>query len=165
MRPPLFAWLKALRSLIAGTQKRKPYRNEARYRLQLEQLEDRVVPSVTLTNPGTLTNYDGDSVNVVLNVADTSSFGPLNYTASGLPSGLSIMPIVSSGPPGLPTGLITIGAAPAGMAISGTISSSADVSSPYSVSVTATDVATGDSDTESFTWYVTNPVSMTSPGS
>lgn len=60
----------------------------------------------------------------------------LTYSASGLPSGLSI---------NATTGIIT-----------GTIANNASVTGPYSVEVTATDPQ-GATTTQTLTWAVTNP--------
>ena len=94
MPPPLFAWLKSLKSLITGTQKRKPRRNERRYRPQLQQLEDRVVPTIVAYNDaysvhqgqdlsvsaanGVLAN-DTDSNNLALMTATTASYPSHGY--------------------------------------------------------------------------------------
>ena len=96
---------------------------------------------VTLNSPGDQTNYDGDAVNLTLSTSDATS-GTLAFTTSGLPAGLSID---SS------TGLI-----------SGTISGSADLSSTYSTTITASDGTYSASQT--VTWAVNNPVTMTYPG-
>jgi putative Ig domain-containing protein len=97
-----------------------------------------------VTNPGTQSNAEGASVS--LQVVATDSDGPqaLTYSASGLPAGLSIN--TSTGE------------------ISGTVSSTAGASSPYSSSVTASDGQ--GSDTENFTWTVTDPTTpvVTAPG-
>ncbi len=96
-----------------------------------------VNPSVvSLTSPGDQANFDGDTVSLSLS-ATTRTGNPLTFSESGLPSGLSI----DSG-----TG-----------AISGTISSGADTSSPYSVTITASDA--GSSGTQTFNWYI-GPVSV-----
>jgi hypothetical protein len=85
-------------------------------------------------------NYDGDVVSLSA-AAHYHSTGTLSYTATGLPSGLSI----SSS-----TGLI-----------SGTVASTADTSSPYTVTLTATDGTNSNSST--FTWRVSPRVSVTAP--
>ncbi len=84
------------------------------------------------------TGVDAGSVtlNVSGNFSDTDNGDTLTFSASGLPSGLSINPT---------TGVIT-----------GTIASNASVTGPYSVTITATD--SGNATTsQSFTWTVTNP--------
>src|SRR5262249_51823300 len=73
------------------------------------------VTRVGLTTPGDHGNISGDAV--ALQVEASSVSGPLTYSASSLPPGLSIN---SS------TGLI-----------SGTLTTSADAGSPYTVTVTA----------------------------
>ena len=82
-------------------------------------------------------NIDSESVSVDFsgNFSDPEN-DPLTFTATGLPSGLSIDPN---------TGLV-----------SGTLDSSASQGGPYTVSVTADD-GNGGTVTESFTWNVTNP--------
>ncbi|MHB1423596.1 MAG: beta strand repeat-containing protein [Gemmataceae bacterium] len=100
-----------------------------------------MVNAVSLQNPGDQSNLDGDSVSLQLTASDANN-ATLTYSASGLPSGLSI----NSG-----TGLI-----------SGAIASNADTSSPYSVTVTATD-SNNNSVSQAFNWTVArvalNPVS------
>jgi len=87
-----------------------------------------------VTNPGNQSNAEGDVVSVQIAANDPDVGQTLTYSAAGLPEGLSINPA---------TGLI-----------SGTISYDASPYSPYSVTVTASD---GDlSDSEGFTWTVTN---------
>ena len=77
---------------------------------------------VLLTSPGDQTNFDCDTVNLSIPSSDSTS-STLAFTAAGLPAGLSID---SS------TGLI-----------SGTISLSADLSGPYTVTITASDGSAG----------------------
>ena len=89
------------------------------------------VAAIAVTNPGDQSNVDGDAVSVPMSATDASG-GTLIYSASGLPSGLSIN---SS------TGVI-----------SGTIGSGADASSPYSVTITAGDGT--NSGSTSFAWDV-----------
>jgi hypothetical protein len=93
-----------------------------------------------VVNPGNQTNTRGDIVSLQINV-DDSSGDTVTYSASGLPSGVSI---------NTSTGLI-----------SGTISTSADSGSPYSSSVTAYDGS--NSASQSFTWTVVH-TSLASPG-
>jgi hypothetical protein len=95
---------------------------------------------VSLQNPGAQSNLDGDSVSLQLTASDANN-STLTYSATGLPSGVSIN---SS------TGLI-----------SGTISNTDDTSSPYNVTVTATDSA-NKSASQSFTWTV-NRLALNAP--
>ena len=83
------------------------------------------------------TNADGEtgiSLDVSLGVTDEDP--TLTFSATGLPSGLSIDP----------AGLIT-----------GDLADNASVGSPHTVAITATDTD-GGSTSASFTWTVTNPV-------
>jgi hypothetical protein len=97
------------------------------------------VNHILVANPGDQTNNDGDVVSLQVGVTD--SFGdPLAYSATSLPSGLSI-----NGGTGV---------------ISGTIAPTADLGGPYSVTVTAS--GGGYSNSQTFTWHVINPVSVTS---
>jgi len=106
-----------------------------------------VNPLVTLTNPGTISSADGDTIFIPLSATDSAG-DFLDYTASYLPAGVTI---------DSETGVI-----------SGTISGGADAYSPYSVTVTATDAddATGTA-SQTFTWTVassgTITVSLTAP--
>jgi hypothetical protein len=101
----------------------------------------RVAQRVAITAPVNQTNAVGDVVSLAVTATDALN-GTLTYSATGLPSGLSI---ISS------TGVI-----------SGTIAVGADASSPYSVTVTAADSAVSAS--ASFTWTVRH-VSLANPGS
>ncbi len=76
------------------------------------------------------------SLNVAGSFSDPDTTDLLTFAASGLPSGLSI---------NTTTGLI-----------SGTIANNASVTSPYSVTVTATDNH-GATTSQTFAWTVTNP--------
>ena len=98
---------------------------------------------VTVTSPGNQTNVEHDSVS--LGITATGPTGSaLTYTASGLPSGMTIN---SS------TGLI-----------SGTVNYGATAAGPYSVQVTATNQQ-GLTDSKTFTWTVNAlPPVVTSPG-
>ncbi|WP_169745657.1 beta strand repeat-containing protein [Sulfurovum lithotrophicum] len=89
------------------------------------------------------TNADADtpSVNVSGNFSDPDG-DTLTYSATGLPTGLSIDPN---------TGVI-----------SGTIDKSASQSGPYSVTVTAKDSSNA-STSETFSWTVTNPAPTANP--
>ena len=86
-------------------------------------------------------NADGDAVSLQVSASDKLN-NALTYSATGLPSGLTISST---------TGLI-----------SGTIASGDDTSSPYAVTVTASDSA-GLSATQSFNWTVA-PVGLVNPG-
>ena len=96
--------------------------------------------------PSNQSNFDGgDSVSLAISATDTASDAALTYTATGLPSGLSIDS--SSG------------------VISGTIASTADTDSPYTVAVTATDSTAGIGESQTFTWTVAQPTLLLSnPG-
>ncbi len=97
---------------------------------------------VTLTNPGDQSNTEGDTVSLPLNGTDATG-GTLVYTVVGLPAGLTLDPH---------TGLI-----------SGTISAGTPLASPLSTTVSATDGTY--SATQSFTWNVSNPITIANPGS
>jgi hypothetical protein len=101
------------------------------------------VTHVGLANPGNQSNGDGDTVSLVLSAHD-NDHETLTYSANGLPGGLSINS--SSG------------------VISGTLAATADTSSPYSVTVTATDAASH-STSQTFTWTVIQHIAVTNPGS
>ena len=89
------------------------------------------VSAVSLTSPGDQTNLDGDAVNLPLTATDAAS-GTLTYSATGLPPGLAIS---------------------AAGVISGTLASTADANSPYTVTVTAGDGTYRAS--QSFQWTIT----------
>jgi hypothetical protein len=91
----------------------------------------------TLNNPGNQQSYVGEKV--TLQILSASGFIASNFSATGLPAGLSIDP--NSG------------------TISGTISSTANTSTPYSVTVSATD-SNGDATNITFTWTVTPPIQL-----
>jgi hypothetical protein len=100
--------------------------------------------SFSLTGPGTQTSYDGQTITPLsLELSDSAS-DPVSYSATGLPPNLNI---------NLSTG-----------AISGTVADNADTASPYSVTVSATDTTTNASASQSFSWDVSDPVSLTNPG-
>ncbi len=109
--------------------------------LGVELLEQRAVPSVTLENPGNQTNYDGDEVNLALSVTDTTGTKP-TFTGDGLPDGLTLNP---------DTGKIT-----------GPLSTTAHTGSVYTTVITAKDGS--DSDTQTFSWAVKNPILVINPG-
>jgi hypothetical protein len=114
-----------------------------RVRLACEVLERREVPTVSVTNPGNQSSYDSNTINLGISASDSES-NPLDYSVTGLPPGLDI---------NKDTGAIT-----------GTISNTANTNSPYSVSVTVTDMTTSEYDTANFSWAVHYPVCMTNPG-
>jgi hypothetical protein len=96
------------------------------------------VSSFTLDNPGDQTNLEGDPV--VLQLGVESNGNPtLTYSASGLPSGLAINP--SSG------------------LIAGTIADGASLTSPYTVTVSASDGSATSSQT--FAWTVNHILLVT----
>jgi hypothetical protein len=100
------------------------------------------ITHVVLTNPGDQINAQGSAVSLPIQASDPDH-DSLTYTASGLPSGLSI---------NTTTGII-----------SGTIASTAGSDTPYSVTVTASDGTHTASAT--FNWTVTNQkVTVTNPG-
>jgi large repetitive protein len=103
-----------------------------------------VHPLVTVAKPGDQDNKDGDTASVGVSATDSAG-NAMTYSAAGLPSGLSIDS--SSG------------------AITGTISDGASVSSPDSVTVTATDnIDSAATASQTFTWTVHPVVKVTSPG-
>jgi hypothetical protein len=97
------------------------------------------VARLTLTNPGNQQNAEGAPVSLQLSATDVN--GTPTYSATGLPAGLGIS---SSG------------------LISGTIGAAASGSSPYQVTVTATDGSSSSS--QSFVWTVTSRVILSNPG-
>lgn len=90
---------------------------------------------VVLTNPGTQTATEGDTISLSLSATD-ATMGTLSYAAVGLPGGLKINTST-----GAITGTMAIGTA-----------------GPYFVTVTAADGTYSDSKT--FQWQVANPVTM-----
>jgi VCBS repeat-containing protein len=99
------------------------------------------VTRVLVENPGYQSNYAGDVVS--LPVAARANGGPApQYSATGMPAGLSI----DAG-----TGVI-----------SGTVAATAYQQSPHTVTVTATSGTYSDSQT--FTWVVSNPIAVANPG-
>ena len=142
MSPSIASWVK---SLISGRRNRKSFRKDtATFRPRFEELERRDVPSVTVTNPTDQQNYDGNVVSFSV-VATDSLNHSMTYSAAKLPIGLTINST---------TGVI-----------SGTISATADIGSPYLSTVTATDDVTSDSDAQGFKWVIRQPtVSLTNPG-
>ena len=98
---------------------------------------------ITLTNPGTQDNMEGDVVSLALNATDASS-GTLSFTALGLPPGLKIN--TSTG------------------AITGSIATGTAANGSYTVTVTAGDNTYSTSQT--FTWdigAIVPPESYTTP--
>ena len=119
--------------------------NLVAYLLQIDDQEQSApggnqVPVVT--NPGSQTNTVGDNINLAITATDDDG-DTLNYSATGLPDGLSINS--NSG------------------AITGTVTASGS----FTVTVTVND-GNGGSDTASFVWDVNvpanNPPVLTSPG-
>jgi hypothetical protein len=96
---------------------------------------------VTMTTPGDQSHSEGDQVALQLQASDVSG-GTLTYSADELPTGLSIDPNS-----GLIAGTITAGEAGQGP-LTTTVMASAGT---YSATLT-------------FTWNVTSPVSIASPG-
>ncbi len=92
---------------------------------------------VTLTNPGNQSNTEGATVSLPLAASDSGS-GTLAYAASGLPDGLAVSAT---------TGLI-----------SGSILPGSSAYGPFVTTVTASDGSNSDSQT--FTWIVSNPVTL-----
>ena len=100
--------------------------------------------TVTVTNPGSQTSTTGSAASLQISASDSASGQTLTYSATGLPTGLSI-------------------------SSSGLISGTPSAAGSFSVKVTATD-STGASGSASFTWTVSsstsgNTVTVTNPGS
>ncbi len=109
-----------------------------------------MVPSITLTNPGTQTSYDGDAINLSLTSRNSASHA-MSYFETNLPPGLSV-------------GAGSYSAGTGHAIISGTISSNADQGGPYSVTITATDTTTLTQGGQSFTWKIIQPtLTLTQP--
>ncbi len=100
-----------------------------------------VANPISLTNPGSLSNNEGDSVDQAIS-ASTAGTIPLTWSASNLPVGLSIAPSTGT--------------------ISGTVALGDSASSPTTVGLLVSagpySVAT------SFTWTISNPITLTNPG-
>ena len=94
---------------------------------------------ISLTVPADQTNNEGDTVSLSLSATDSISGATLRYAAQGLPTGLVISP--TSG------------------AITGTIAPGASANGPYSVTIEAEDGTY--TNTQTFTWNVNSPVSLT----
>jgi Putative Ig domain len=99
------------------------------------------VSQVVLTNPGAQSDDEGDSVSLSLSVSYSGS-GTVVYSALGLPPGLVLDPSTGD--------------------ISGTVGLNASGSGQYTVMVTATDGT--DSDSQTFVWTITSPITLTNPG-
>ena len=109
-----------------------------------------MVPTLTLSNPGVQTFYDGDAVNLSLTAHVSGDHG-LSYSVTNLPPGL----VLSNGGLQGGTGIVTI---------SGILSSTADKGGPYSVTVTATDTNTFTQVNQTFTWKISQPtLTVTQP--
>ncbi|MCK0137457.1 putative Ig domain-containing protein, partial [Arenibacter sp. S6351L] len=110
---------------------------------------DPVNQAPVVTNPGVQNDIEGAVISLQVSATDPEDDG-MSYSATGLPTGLSIDNA---------TGLI-----------SGTIATGATTNSPYTVEVTVTDDGTpAESAMVSFTWNVTvDPVNqapvVTNPG-
>jgi hypothetical protein len=99
-----------------------------------------ITNTVTVANPGTQNNVSGSAISALdVQATDTETSPTFTWSATGLPAGLSIDP--SSG------------------AITGTPTTACTCS----VQVTATDEA-GYSGSTTFTWNITNVVTVTNPG-
>ena len=96
---------------------------------------------ISFFSTGTQSSTEGGSVSLSISASD-ATFGTLKYAAAGLPPGLAINP--SSG------------------AITGTVALGATAASPYSTTVTASDGTYSASET--FTWNVSQAVTLTNPG-
>lgn len=98
---------------------------------------------VSIIDPGSMTSAVGATVDYQVQAADTCT-GTLSYSASGLPTGLSIS------------------------SSTGVISGTASTAGTYNVTLTGTD-STGPSGSATFTWTVgstvANTVTVTNPGS
>jgi hypothetical protein len=100
--------------------------------------------TVTVTNPGSQTSTVGTAVSLQISATDSASGQTLTYSATGLPTGLSIN------------------------SSTGLISGTPTTAGSYSVTVTAKDT-TGATGSAPFTWTVNaatgNTVTVTNPGS
>jgi hypothetical protein len=101
--------------------------------------------TVTVTNPGAQTGTVGSAASLQIEATDSAAGQTLTYSATGLPTGLSIS------------------------STTGLISGTPTTAGSYSATVTATD-GTGAKGTASFTWTInpttsTNTVTVTNPGS
>jgi hypothetical protein len=99
---------------------------------------------VTVTSPGDQTNVDGQSFGgLQVNASDSASHLVV-FSATGLPSGLTIDPN---------TGIIQTN-----------LANNASLYSPYSTTITATDTVAGVSDSKTFNWTVNPIVALSNPG-
>jgi hypothetical protein len=98
-----------------------------------------IASRITITPIADQQNTEGDSVSLQVQATDLHS-GELSYSASGLPTGLSINPATG--------------------AISGTIAAGAGNIAPYSTTVTVSDGTSSVSTT--FTWNVASSITITS---
>ncbi|MGD0063843.1 MAG: putative Ig domain-containing protein [Streptosporangiaceae bacterium] len=100
--------------------------------------------TVTVTNPGSQTGKVGTAASLQISASDSASGQTLTYSATGLPTGLSIS------------------------SSTGLISGTPTTAGSYSVTVTAKDT-TGATGSASFTWTISaatgNTVTVTNPGS
>ena len=103
-----------------------------------------VTGDISITDKGDQTNAIGDAVSVQIAATDIAS-GTLSFSATGLPTGLSINS--SSG------------------LISGTVGSGASTTTPYTPTITVTDGTNTSIDV--FNWVInpSGPIVITSPGS
>ena len=97
--------------------------------------------SISLTNPGTLFNGEGDTVSLQIQASDSSG-GTLTYSAMGLPNGLTIDPNTGR--------------------ISGTINTGSTDFQVFNAKITASDGSANSQMT--FTWYVNNSITIINPG-
>ncbi len=98
-----------------------------------------ITNTVTMANPGNQSNVSGTAITALQTSAtDTQSGATLTYSATGLPGGLSI-------------------------SSSGRITGTPTAAGSNSVTVKATD-GSGYSGSATFTWNITNTVSVTNPG-
>src|SRR5262249_9091867 len=89
--------------------------------------------AIILSNPGEQVNLNDDTVDLSITATNATSTA-LTYSATGLPDGLAIDP---------DTGEIT-----------GTIDTTADSDTPFTVTITATDSIADTSASQTFTWTV-----------
>ena len=95
--------------------------------------------TVTVTFPGDQTSTAGTAIkNLQISATDSASGQMLTYSATGLPTGLSI-------------------------SSAGLISGTPTIAGPYEVTVTATDT-TGGAGSATFIWTVTNTIKVSNPG-
>ena len=122
-----------------ATEGASPGQNDGRiFEFAIETVSDNQAPAVV--NPGDQTSVEGEDVSLQIEASDPDN-DTLTYEATGLPADLAI---------DADTGLIT-----------GTIAAGAAATSPYSVTVTASDATLNDSET--FSWAVTEPGTNSPP--